>query len=73
MTEKKDLEAAYSLRTPEDRQRLYAGWADTYDTSFAADMDFVLPGEVAKAFADADGRGPVLDLGAGTGFWGGQP
>lgn len=70
MTEKTDLDAAYSVRTPEDSKRLYAGWANTYDTSFAADMDFILPGEVAKAFTGAEGRGPVLDLGAGTGLCG---
>jgi predicted TPR repeat methyltransferase len=70
MTEKEDLKAAYSLRTLEDSKRLYAGWAETYDTSFAADMDFILPSEVAKAFADADGKGPILDLGAGTGLCG---
>jgi hypothetical protein len=39
MTEKEYLKAAYSLRTLEDSKRLYAGWAETYDTSFAADMD----------------------------------
>lgn len=70
MTEKRDLETAYGLRTPEESKRLYAGWADTYDASFAAEMDFILPGEVAAAFANADGKGPVLDLGAGTGLCG---
>lgn len=70
MTEKKDLDAAYSLRTPEDSKRLYASWADTYDTGFAADMDFALPGAVAAAYRGAGGEGPVLDLGAGTGLCG---
>jgi predicted TPR repeat methyltransferase len=70
MTDKTDLQAAYGLRTPDDSKRLYAAWADTYDSSFAADMDFALPGAVAQAFADAGGHGPVLDLGAGTGLCG---
>ena len=27
-----NLEAAYDLETPEDNIKLYADWADTYDT-----------------------------------------
>lgn len=70
MTEERNLEAAYGLRTPQDSKQLYDGWADTYDSSFAAEMDFALPGEVAAAFVGAGGQGPVLDLGAGTGLCG---
>lgn len=61
------LDAAYALQTPEDNRRLYADWAETYDTGFAAAMAYRLPALVAAAF---DGAGPVLDVGAGTGLLG---
>ena len=31
-----NLEAAYDLETPEDNIKLYAAWADTYDTGYRA-------------------------------------
>jgi predicted TPR repeat methyltransferase len=69
-TEDPGLGAAYALETPDDSRRLYASWAKTYDTGFADAMDYRLPGAVARAFAAAGGRGPVLDIGAGTGLLG---
>lgn len=65
-----ELKAAYALKTPDDSRRLYADWAETYDSAFAEASGYRLPEEVAMAFADADGQGPVLDLGAGTGLCG---
>ena len=66
-----DLKAAYALETPADNQRLYAQWAQDYDQSFAAEMDYRMPQHVADAFAEvAAGRTPVLDVGAGTGLLG---
>jgi len=65
-----DLDAAYALKTPEDSRRLYAGWADSYDSGFVADNHYILHIETARAFADAGGAGPVLDVGAGTGLCG---
>ncbi|SFL70424.1 class I SAM-dependent DNA methyltransferase [Shimia aestuarii] len=72
MSPKKDpnLEAAYSLKTPQDSRRLYRDWAQTYDTGFAQASDYVLPREVARYFVEAGGVGPVLDVGAGTGLCG---
>ncbi len=67
---KPDLENAYSLETVDDARRLYADWAETYETDFAQTMDFVLPGTVARMFAQAGGAGPVLDFGCGTGLVG---
>ena len=67
---KPDLKNAYSLKSPEDTKRLYADWAETYDRTFAQDMDFVVPRRVAEAFSDAGGAGPVLDFGCGTGLVG---
>lgn len=65
---KPDLDAAYALKTPADSVRLYAEWADTYDQGFAKSSDYILPRQVARQFVDAGGRGPILDVGAGTGL-----
>jgi len=64
-----DLKNAYALNTPEDSKRLYADWAETYDDTFAAGMDYQMPRLVAFIYAEiAGGMGPVLDVGAGTGL-----
>lgn len=63
-----DLNAAFALNTPEDCARLYAEWAASYDTGFAAGMEYRLPAHVAAAFLAHGGQGPVLDVGAGTGL-----
>ena len=71
MTEKKpSLELAYSLKTVQDNRELYAAWAEDYDQDFASEMDYVLPERVAKAFKGVGGKGPILDVGAGTGLAG---
>ncbi len=64
------LHQAYGLKTPDDSRKLYADWAETYDTEFVAENGYVLHLQVARAFAAAGGRGPVLDMGAGTGICG---
>lgn len=69
MTENKTgLDAAYALETPEDSVKLYRDWAGTYDDEFASSMDYQLHTHVARAFTEAGGQGPVLDVGAGTGL-----
>lgn len=70
MTEKPNLDAAYALQTPDDSRALYADWAETYDSAFVAESDYVLHIAVAHAFAAAGGKGAVLDVGAGTGICG---
>ena len=65
-----DLSRAYAIRGPEDCARVYADWAASYDAGFAGAMDYRLPAHVAAAFLAAGGRGPVLDVGAGTGLCG---
>lgn len=62
------LSAAYSISSPEDCLRVYRHWAETYDDGFARQMDYLLPAHVASAFLAAGGKGPVLDVGAGTGL-----
>jgi len=68
MADDPDLEGAYALNSPEAVQRLYADWAETYDTGFAAAHGYQLHDLVAEAFRAAEGSGPVLDIGAGTGL-----
>lgn len=63
-----DLDAVYALRTPEDSVRYYRDWAARYDRDFAAGMGYRSPHAVAAVFAALGGRGPVLDVGAGTGL-----
>ncbi len=64
-----DLDKAYALQTPDDNRKLYADWADSYDSGFAREMDYQLPPMVALILAETyQGAGPVLDLGAGTGL-----
>lgn len=64
------LNQAYGLKTPDDSRKLYAEWAESYDSEFVAENGYVLYRQVADAFAEAGGRGPVLDMGAGTGLCG---
>lgn len=71
------LDAAYALETPDDNRRLYADWADTYESGFIADSRYVYHEHVADIFVGGgapaggtDGPGPVLDVGCGTGIVG---
>ncbi len=64
------LKDAYALTSLEDTRRLYADWAEAYDDGFVVEMDFHLPFKVAEAYARAQGTGPVLDFGCGTGLCG---
>ncbi len=70
--DKLDLKRAYSIKTPQDSIALYHDWAETYDESFAARMDYLAPQVVADIFAKraTSADGPVLDVGAGTGLVG---
>lgn len=69
MRDKKlNLDTAYAVQTPDENRALYAAWATTYDSDFAAAMDFQMPGHVARLFNELKGRSPVLDAGAGTGL-----
>ena len=38
-----DLEGAYSIASTAEAQRVYAGWATTYDASFADRLGYVAP------------------------------
>lgn len=68
MTKDPDLNSAYALNGPEDAKALYRSWAATYDADFGDAQGYRLPMEVARAYVEAGGTGPVLDVGAGTGL-----
>lgn len=70
MTDEPDLEGAYALGSVADAKRLYAAWAETYDSDFSAAQGYLIPREVVRVFAAHGGRGPLLDVGAGTGLVG---
>lgn len=63
-----DLKGALGLTGPEACRAYYRDWAASYDQGFATEMQYLLPAHVAAAFIGAQGQGPVLDVGAGTGL-----
>ena len=66
------LDEAYAVETPDDSRRLYAKWADTYDSDFVEAKGYVYHENVVGVFRDAGGGagGAVLDVGCGTGIVG---
>ena len=44
------IEEAYELETPDDSRRLYAAWANTYDSDFVKATDYVYHQHVAEIF-----------------------
>ncbi|SEW41743.1 Methyltransferase domain-containing protein [Cognatiyoonia koreensis] len=63
-----NLDDAYALKTAQDVTALYENWAHSYDVGFSDSQGYQLPNVVARAFVAAGGKGPVLDVGAGTGL-----
>lgn len=63
-----DLEAAYSLNSPDANRSLYRDWAATYDEDFARRGGYRFPLLIAQAYIDAGGKWPALDVGCGTGL-----
>lgn len=70
MADDPDLNDAYALSSKEDVKALYRTWAHSYDSGFSDGQGYQLPRAVAAAFVSAGGKGPVLDIGAGTGLVG---
>lgn len=67
------LDEAYSVKTPEDNRRLYAKWADTYESEFVNKKKYRYPRAIAELFDEmvsADGLDCVVDVGTGTGLTG---
>jgi len=70
MSKTPGLDDAYAMSSKDDVTKLYKSWATSYDVGFGAAQGHRLPELVAQAFAGAGGKGPVLDVGAGTGLVG---
>ena len=68
MLDEPDLKTAYALTSNDEVEALYEEWALSYDTSFGQAQGYQSPREVALGFIGLGGRGPVLDVGAGTGL-----
>lgn len=66
------LDKVYDVEGPEDNRKLYAGWAETYDSEFVVDSKYVYPQQVAEVFCNGLNHSaqPVLDVGCGTGIVG---
>lgn len=71
MSEKRKISVddAYAVETPADNIRLYADWADTYDSDFVASKGYVYHLRVAEILVRQRSliNGAVLDVGCGTG------
>lgn len=63
------VEDAYAVETPADNVRLYADWANTYDSDFVASTGYVYHQRVAEILVRQRSliNGAVLDIGCGTG------
>ncbi len=70
--QKLDVDDAYALKTPADSVRLYAKWADTYESGFVENEGYVVYLRAAEQLLRqrADINGAVLDVGCGTGIVG---
>lgn len=68
------LEAAYSVKGPEENRRLYARWAASYEDTFVAATRYVYHRRVAEIFCNGFSAPPgaVLDVGCGTGVVGAE-
>lgn len=68
------LDKAYATDGPEGNRKLYAEWAETYESDFVVDSQYVYPLQVAEVFCNGFSQldQPVLDVGCGTGIVGAE-
>ena len=68
------LDKAYATDGSEGNRKLYAEWAETYESGFVVDSGYVYHRQVAEVFCEgfASLDQPVLDVGCGTGVVGGE-
>ncbi len=68
------LRRAYTIRDQHDGQKLYAEWAETYDSTMVSGLGYLVPAVFANRFAAVvpwrDGL--TLDVGCGTGLVGAE-
>ena len=64
------LDGAYALETPEDNRAYYQRFAAFYDQDFADGLGYIYPEAIADAFLELTDlpKGPVCDIGCGTGL-----
>jgi len=68
MVKDPNLKDVYAISSQDELRALYRDWAHSYDSGFGDAQGYQLPRAVAQAFVSAGGKGPVLDVGAGTGL-----
>lgn len=68
------LDKVYAVEGPAENKALYAEWAETYDSGFVVDSEYVYHRQVAEVFCEgfAEFAQPVLDVGCGTGLVGAE-
>lgn len=65
------LDDAYSVKTPEDNKKLYAKWADTYESEFVAKEGYRHPQVISEIFdREVPEVKTIIDIGTGTGLVG---
>lgn len=69
MAQKRYLDEVYDAAGRVDTETLYDAWADSYDDELT-DNGYATPARVARAMAATGCKGPVLDIGCGTGLSG---
>lgn len=70
--QKFNVDDAYAVKTPADNIRLYGEWAETYDEDLVEKIGYVVYLRVAEHMIRQRPliKGPVLDVGCGTGLVG---
>lgn len=68
------LDKVYDVAGPEGNRRLYASWAETYESGFVVDSGYVYHRQAAEVFCEEFALldQPVLDVGCGTGIVGAE-
>ena len=71
-SQKHSSEKAYRLKTPQEHQKFYDDWADTYESQFVESKGYIYPKKIAEYFVNHVGlnHNPVIDIGCGTGLVG---
>jgi ubiquinone/menaquinone biosynthesis C-methylase UbiE len=70
--QKFNVDDAYAVKTPADNIRLYGEWAETYEEDLVNNIGYVVYLRVAEHMICQRSllKGPVLDVGCGTGLVG---
>lgn len=63
------LDDVYTIAERDGLEKLYDNWADSYDDELT-ENGYLTPARVARAMAATGCKGPVLDIGCGTGLSG---